>query len=250
MSKQDRILYGVHPVLEALEAGTSIEKIFIRQGKEHERIKDIRRLAKDIGVPTQEVPDEKLDRLTRQGNHQGVVAEVTPVAYQDLETVILDLQEQEDIIPLLILLDGVTDVRNFGAIARTAECMGAHAIVVPARGSASLNGDAIRTSAGALNHLPVCRVDHTVDAVMLLQAYGIPTMACTEKVGEPLFTLDLSGPLCLALGAEDKGISRQLLRRVDLLGTIPMTGKVESLNVSVAAGMALMEILRQRGGDR
>lgn len=247
MSKQDRILYGVHPVLEALEAGTSIEKIFIRQGKEHERIKDIRRIAKDLGVPTQEVPDEKLDRLTRQGNHQGVVAEVTPVAYQDLEQVLLTLQEAEQT-PLLLLLDGVTDVRNFGAIARTAECMGAHAIVVPARGSAALNGDAIRTSAGALNYLPVCRVDHTVDAVMLLQAYGVPTLACTEKVGEPLYDLDLSGPLCLALGAEDKGISRQLLRRVDLLGTIPMQGQVDSLNVSVAAGMALMEIKRQRRG--
>jgi 23S rRNA (guanosine2251-2'-O)-methyltransferase len=247
MNKQDRYLYGVHPVMEALEAGTSIEKIFIRQGKEHERIKDIRKMAKEIGVPTQEVPDEKLDRITRQGNHQGVVAEVTPVAYQDLEQVLLALQAAEQV-PLLVLLDGVTDVRNFGAIARTAECMGAHAIVVPARGSAALNGDAVRTSAGALNYLPVCRVEHTVDGVMLMQAYGVPAIACTEQVGEPLFDLDLSGPLCLVLGAEDKGISRQLLRRVDLLGTIPMTGQVGSLNVSVAAGMALMEITRQRKG--
>jgi 23S rRNA (guanosine2251-2'-O)-methyltransferase len=248
MSKKDQRIFGVHPVIEALEAGQPMEKILVRKGKEHARIQDIRRVAREEGIPIQEVPDEKLDRLSRQGNHQGVVALASPVAYQDLEAVVLGLQEQ-GAVPLLLLLDGVTDVRNFGAIARTAEAMGAQALIVPSRGSAALNEDAIRTSAGALSHLPVCRVGHPVDAVLLLQAYGIRSVGCTEKTERSLLDLELTGPLCLVLGSEEKGIQNQLIRRVEAVGRIPMTGRVESLNVSVAAGMALMEIARQRAAQ-
>lgn len=246
MSKQEQRIFGVHPVLEALQAGQTMEKILVRKGKQHERIKDIRRIAREEGIPVQEVPDEKLDRLAKQGNHQGVVALAAAADYQELEPLLLQLQESGET-PLLLMLDSVTDVRNFGAIARTAEAMGAHALIVPAKGSAALNADAVRTSAGALSHLPVCRFDHLVDAVMLLQAYEVRTVGITEKTTQSLFDLELNGPLCLVMGSEERGIHNQLIRRLDALGGIPMRGQVESLNVSVAAGMALMEIVRQRG---
>ncbi len=246
MAKSEQKIFGVHPVLEALEAGQPVEKILVRKGKEHARIQDIRRIAREEGIPVQEVPDEKLDRLSKQGHHQGVLAIAAAVGYHDLEATILKVQEKVDN-PLLVMLDGVTDVRNFGAIARTAEAMGAQALVVPAKGSAALNGDAMRTSAGALNHLPVCRINHLVDAVIMMHAYGIRTVGCTEKAEDSLIELDLTGPLCLVMGSEERGIHRQLLRRLDLQGKIPLQGQVESLNVSVAAGMAMMEIFRQRG---
>lgn len=146
------------------------------------------------------------------------------------------------------MVDGVTDVRNFGAIARTAECMGAHGIIVPRQGSAPVNGDAIKTSAGALEYLPICREKNLVDSLMMLQAYEIQTVASTEKAADTLYQMDLLKPTCIVMGAEDKGISSQLLKRVDLLAQIPMQGKIESLNVSVAAGMMLAEASRQRGG--
>jgi len=245
--QQERIerIYGVHPVLEALEAGRSIEKIYVRQGKEHARIQDIRRIARDKLIPLQSIPDMKLDRMARGGNHQGVVAQIAPVAYVGLEETLIALQEVTET-PLLLLLDGVTDVRNFGAIARTAEGMGVHAMILPIHGSAALNMDAVRTSAGALHHIPLCRIDHPADAVMMLDAYGIRTVGITEKTEDELFSVDLTGPICLVMGAEDKGISKQVMKRASALGRIPMKGKITSYNVSVAAGMALMEAHRQR----
>ncbi len=246
MSKQANKIFGVHPVLEAMQAGQSMEKILVRKGKQHERIKDIRRIAREQSIPVQEVPDEKLDRMSKQGNHQGVVALVAAEEYQELEPILLKLQE-EGTEPLLVMLDSVTDVRNFGAIARTVEALGGHALIVPSKGSAALNADAVRTSAGALSHLPVCRVDHLVDAVIMMQSYGIKTVGSTEKTSQLLHEMDLKGPICLVMGSEEKGIHNQLIRRLDELGSLPMRGQVESLNVSVAAGMALMEIVRQRG---
>lgn len=243
--KEKAIVYGIHPVIEAMEADQSLEKIMIRHGNNHGKIRDIKTMAKVRKIPVQQVPEEKLRRLCRDENHQGVIAQYSAVPYQSLESVILSVQEKGET-PLFVLLDGVTDVRNFGAIARSAECMGAHALIVPASGSAPLNADALKTSAGALNHIPVCREGHLVDSLLLLQAYDIRTVGCTEKTSTLIFGEDLTGPLCLVMGDEERGISSSLLKRVDALVALPMLGKIGSLNVSVAAGMALIEVVRQR----
>lgn len=245
--QKPNIIYGVHPVMEGLSQDMEIEKIFLRQGLSPERASQIRSAAKKQEVPVQVVPEEKLRRLVGRVNHQGVVALQALITYHELEPLILSIQEKGEV-PLLIMLDGVTDVRNFGAIARTAECMGAHGIIVPRQGSAPVNGDAIKTSAGALEYLPICREKNLVDSLMMLQAYEIQTVASTEKAADTFYQMDLLKPTCIVMGAEDKGISSQLLKRVDLLAQIPMQGKIESLNVSVAAGMMLAEASRQRGG--
>lgn len=246
MGKRDKpIVYGIHPVIEAIEADQSLEKIYIRHGHNHPKIRDIQAMARVRKIPVQQVPEEKLRRLSREERHQGIVAQYAAVAYQSLETIILEVEKRSEI-PLFVLLDGVTDVRNFGAIARTAECMGVHALIVPASGSAPLNADALKTSAGALNHLPVCREGHLVDSLLMLQAYGIRTVGCTEKTAHSIFEEDLTGPLCLVMGSENKGISSSLLKRVDALVALPMQGNISSLNVSVAAGMAMIEVIRQR----
>lgn len=244
-NQSDKLIYGFHPVMEALESGRQIEKIYLRQGAMFERLRELRELARTRNVPMQQVPDEKIRTLAGDGNHQGVVAVAASIAYRSLESVIIEVTGRGDD-PLLLMLDGVTDVRNFGAIARTAECLGVHAIIIPTQGAASAGADAVRSSAGALNHLPVCRVDHLTDALMLMQTYNIRTVACTEKATSVIYHTDLSGPICLILGAEDKGITPQLLRRADFLAAIPLHGKIESLNVSVAAGIILSEALRRR----
>lgn len=244
--KMDRLVYGAYPVLEALESGQSIEKVFIQKEREaHAKIKDIKRISYERHIPFQMVPEIKLERLCGDVNHQGVVALIAPIAYQELEPILIQIQEAKKA-ALLLLLDGVTDVRNLGAIARTAECLGVDALVLPLQSSAPANADAIKTSAGALHYLPVCRVSHLVDAILLLQAYQVPTVACTEKATHSLYEADLQGPICLVLGSEDKGISSSVLKRTDSQVRIPMYGKVASLNVSVAAGICLSEVVRQR----
>ncbi len=241
------IIFGTHPIVEALESGRSIEKILIRQGSTHERLKEIRALARDHNVPCQTVPDPAFFRHVGDVNHQGVLAMIAKLEYQSVEEIILKVLDAGEV-PLLVMLDGVTDVRNLGAIARSAEGFGAHALIVPAQGSAAVNGDAIKTSAGALNHLPVCREAFLPDTLMLLREYEIRTVGCSEKGSNTVFDEDLSGPLCIVLGDEGKGISAQLLKRLDSLVTIPMFGKVDSLNVSVAGGITLAEAVRQRKG--
>ncbi len=237
------IIFGHHPVAEAIESGASIEKILLRQGSKPDRIFGA---AREANLPIQFVPEIKLDKLTRGANHQGVVALVAQIRYQNLEEIILAVQATNKM-PLFVMLDGVTDVRNFGAIARTAECMGADAIIIPTQGAAAANADAIKASAGALLHIPVCRTDVLVDSLLLLQAYGIFSYAVTEKASQNLFETNLKGSCCLILGAEDKGISAPLLKRADYLIKIPMKGQVSSLNVSVAAAIAIAEAGRQRG---
>lgn len=242
----DQLVYGAYPVLEALESGQSIEKIFIRKEREaHAKIKEIKEMARNRHIPVQMVPEVKLERLCGDVNHQGVVAMVAPIEYQELEPMLMKIQAEERS-GLLVLLDGVTDVRNLGAIARTAECLGADALVVPLQGSAPANADAIKTSAGALHYIPICRVGHLVDAILMMQAYQIPTIACTEKASSSLYEVELQGSLCLIFGSEDKGISSAVLKRTDQQVRIPMSGQVASLNVSVAAGICLAEVMRQR----
>lgn len=238
--------FGIHSVLEALQSGQSVEKILLSKDRElHHRVNEIRTIAKEDSIPVQWVPEVKIDRLSKQGNHQGVLAYISPIRYHSLDELVLKAQGTDQA-PLLIMLDGVTDVRNFGAIARTAACMGAHGLIIPAKGSASIQADAIKTSAGALMHLPVCRVNNLTDAYYVLKTYGIAGIACTEKAEESVFDMDFQLPSCLIFGAEDKGISSQLVKRVDFLAKIPISGPVASLNVSVAVGMTLTETYRQR----
>lgn len=240
------IIYGTHAVLEALAAGRHLDKVLLLQGADGRHTIELRAKLKEAGVGTQFVPAEKLDQLARGGTHQGVVAFVAAVAYQTIAEVLARVFEAGQV-PLLLLLDGVTDVRNIGAIARSAECMGAHALLIPQEGSARLGADAVKTSAGALHHLPVCRVATAKHAVAELQASGVQVLAVTEKAEAAPSAVALTGPVCLLLGDEGEGIAPGILRLCDAQVRIPMRGQVQSLNVSVAAGMLLYEADRQRG---
>jgi 23S rRNA (guanosine2251-2'-O)-methyltransferase len=201
-------------------------------------------LAKEKGVQVQKVPLEKLNRITRK-NHQGAIAFVSAIHYAKLDNVIADTFEKGQV-PLILVLDRITDVRNFGAIARTAECAGAHAIVIPSRGAAQINADAMKTSSGALNFLPVCKEENLISVVEFLQNSGLKVIACTEKTKNSIYQMDLKEPLAFIMGSEEDGISDELLRKVDELASIPQTGQVGSLNVSVAAGVIIFEAVRQR----
>lgn len=231
--------------MEAMEAGREIDKILLRPGLNDGLRKDVYDAATKAGIPIQTVPAEKLDRLSRFGNHQGVLAMVAVITYQELEPTFMRIVDSGEK-ALIIALDQVSDVRNFGAIARTAECMGAQAIIIPTDGSARVNADAVKVSAGALNHLPVIRVQHLQDMIYMAQAYNFKVIAVSEQAEESIFDVDLTKHTILVMGSEEKGISKRILREADGLVKIPMKGKIGSLNVSVAAGMALSEAARQR----
>lgn len=239
------MVFGVRAVIEAIEAGNTIDKIFIKNDTTGDLTRELTALARERNIPMQRVPIEKLNRLTRK-NHQGVVAFVSPVAYHDVEEVVTRLYE-EGKIPTIIVLDGITDTRNFGAIARTADCSGADAIVIPERGSVSVTPEAIKTSAGALFHIPVCRCRNMVDTVRILKACGIKVVGASEKAKYDYTRADYKTPVAIVMGAEDTGISPQVLRECDELVSIPMAGNISSLNVSVAAGVMMYEVVRQRG---
>lgn len=243
--KKEGLIYGVHPVLEALESGRQLDRVFVKKGLSVEVLDAVSDKARAAGVYYQMVPVEKLDRLCRGEVHQGVAALASMIGYVPLEDMVESLMEVEET-PLLLLLDGLTDVRNFGAIARSAECLGAHGLIVPEQGAARVNADAMKISAGALNHLPVSRVQVLADAILIMKAYGMKIVACTEKGEINLTESDLKGPVCLIVGAEDKGIQKKLIKLADEHVTIPMQGKIGSLNVSVASGILMMECLRQR----
>ncbi len=240
------MLFGLRPILEALSAGRTLEKIFLLRGTKNSLVADISTAARAAGIPVQLVPGEKLDGLTRK-NHQGAVAFVSPIDYAPLDTIVSGLFE-EGKVPFLLLLDRITDVRNFGAIARTAECLGVQAIVVPGRGAAQINGDALKTSAGALNILPVCRENSLHETIRFLQQSGVTIVACTEKAEEAVGAaeVDFTGPVAILMGSEEDGISPDLLNLADVKLRVPMTGQIQSLNVSVAAGIMLFEVARQR----
>jgi len=242
------LLFGLRPILEALSAGRTLEKIFLLRGTKNSLVADISTAARAAGIPVQLVPSEKLDNLTRK-NHQGAVAFVSPIDYAPLDSIVSGLFEDGKV-PFLLLLDRITDVRNFGAIARTAECMGVQAIVVPGRGAAQINGDALKTSAGALNLLPVCRENNLHETIRFLQQSGVSIVACTEKAGEAVgaSAADFTGPVAVLMGSEEDGISPDLLALADVKLRVPMSGQIQSLNVSVAAGIMLFEVARQRAG--
>ena len=239
----DEMVFGIQSVLETLRSDQQIDKLYMEKGLSNP---DIQNLAFQNRVTIQRVPVEKLDRLTRK-NHQGVVCLVAQVQYVKLSNVIADVFERGEQ-PFFLLLDRITDVRNFGAIARTAECTGIQCIVIPGRGAAAINSDAMKTSSGALNHISVCREPDLTETIKYLQTSGITVVACTEKSSRDLYerSTDLTGPLAIVVGSEEDGISPELLRMVDTHVKIPLLGAVGSLNVSVATGVVLYEAVRQR----
>ncbi|MBS1589609.1 MAG: 23S rRNA (guanosine(2251)-2'-O)-methyltransferase RlmB [Bacteroidetes bacterium] len=238
------LLIGRKPVLEALQQGATIEKIFILRSASGEEIGDIKKLAKDRNVPMSQVPVEKLNNLTK-AQHQGVVAWTSLLEYVELQDAISHVVEQGEL-PLFVLLDGVTDTRNVGAIARTALCCGAQGVILPTSSSASLTEEAIKTSAGALRKILLCRIPSIQQAIDVLRLNGIRVMGTQMQGSVPVYEADLTEPCCIVMGAEDTGISKDVIRRADTLIRIPMNAQFDSLNVSVATGMLLYEAMRQR----
>lgn len=237
-------IFGIRAVMEAITAGKDIDRVYIRKDLSGELASELFDLIRTHRIVTQRVPVERINRITRK-NHQGVVARMSAVTYDSLDRLIPELYEA-GVLPFVVVLDGVTDVRNFGAIARTCECAGADAIVIPVHDSVSVSADAVKTSAGALHHLPVCRESSVLSAVKQLKDSGYQIVAVTEKADINYTRADYTTPVALVLGAEDKGISPEVLRIADTFVSIPMFGKIGSLNVSVAAGVTIYEVVRQR----
>ncbi len=240
-TENKELVFGIQSVLETIRSGKEIDRLLVQRELGNSEILD---LAREKGIQVQKVPLEKLNRITRK-NHQGAIAFVSVIHYAKLENVIADTFEK-GLVPFILILDRITDVRNFGAIARTAECAGIHAIVIPSKGAAQINGDAMKTSSGALNFIPVCREDSLLQTVDFLQNSGLKVVACTEKGRSSVYAVDYSGPVAIIMGSEEDGISDELIRKSDDLAVIPQSGQVGSLNVSVAAGVVIFETVRQR----
>jgi len=243
--ESNQLVFGIRAVIEAIKSGQEIESLYIQRGLKGDIFHELKALITEYQLSAQQVPVEKLNRLTPK-NHQGVVAFISPISYQKIEDIIPMIYENGEV-PLVLLLDGITDVRNLGAIARTAACSGVHAIVVPSKGSAQINPDTIKTSAGALYTIPVCRVESLSKTARFLQESGLQLVACTEKTEDYLYKPDYTAPTAIIMGSEEDGISNDLIRISDHLAKIPMFGEIESLNVSVSSGIILYEAVRQRG---
>jgi 23S rRNA (guanosine2251-2'-O)-methyltransferase len=245
LQKKDSFVYGIHPVIEALESGKTIDKVWIQEGVLQGQLKDILKLLRDKNIIWKQVPIEKLNSLVR-GNHQGIVVALSAIDFAKLEDVIADTYERGEE-PFILVLDGITDVRNFGAIARTASCAGIHAIVVPEKGGAAIGPDAIKTSAGALFKIPVCRTNSMYGTVKVLKNSGLQIVGASEKGASNLFESTIEGPVAVIMGSEETGLSVDVWKLCDQLLKIPLMPKgVESLNVSVASGIFVYEVLRQR----
>ena len=237
------LVFGVHAVIEALKAERSINKILIQKGIQKETFNELRDALKGQQFQLQFVPNQKLDSLT-SGNHQGVIAFITPIEYQEIESFV-DKMLEEGKKPTILVLDRITDVRNFGAIARTAECEGVDALLIPSKGSALVSSDAMKASAGALNRIPICKTNDLKNSLFYLQQSGLRLIACTEKSDTPLYKVNLRGSVAIIMGSEENGITQDLINMSDMKAKIPMRGLISSLNVGVAAGMVLYEKLRQ-----
>lgn len=243
MEKSDYI-YGIRAVIEAIEAGKEIDKIFLAKDLHGDLASQMIAMARKMHIVMQRVPVERINRITRK-NHQGVLAMMSAVTYHRLDHLVPELYEA-GILPFIVMLDGVTDVRNFGAIARTCECAGVDAIIIPEHGSVSVGADAVKTSAGALHHIPVCRVASNARAAKFMKENGYNVVAVTEKADISYVNGDYTVPTVLVMGAEDTGISDAVLEHCDTKVGIPMFGNIGSLNVSVAAGVLIYEVVRQR----
>lgn len=247
MIDKTQYVYGIHAVVEAIEAGKDIDKILLSKTLSPDTVQEIMDRARGLRIPVQRVPVQKIDRITRR-NHQGVLAMLAAVTYYRVEDMVPQLFDEGEN-PFIVVLDGVTDVRNFGAVARTCECAGVSAIVIPDRESVSVNADAVKTSAGALNYLPVCREHNLVNAVRFLRDSGFRIVGTSDKSDVPYTQVDFTGPVAIILGSEDKGISTEIMKMCDTQVMIPEFGHINSLNVSVAGGIMIYEVVRQRLND-
>lgn len=241
--EKKNIIFGLRPLLEAIEANKEFEKVYLKKGADGVLLNELAELCKKRNIRVQWVPIEKLNHLTRN-NHQGAVGVTAAIEYMDLYEMIQAIPEGE--VPLLVVFDGVTDVRNFGAIARSAECAGAHGLIMPIKNSAPVNADSMKTSAGALSIIPVSRVGSIRNSIKVLQGAGMQIVAASEKSGLSLYESDLKKPTVIVMGSEDTGISKEVLKMCDLQVAIPLKGTIESLNVSAAATVLLFEAVRQR----
>ncbi len=240
----ENLIFGTRAVIEAISAGKEIDKIIIQKGLSNQLYSELRKAIKDLDIPIQIVPPEKINRITSK-NHQGVLAFVSQITYYEVEDLLTNVFEKGRV-PLVLILDRVTDVRNFGAIARSADCAGADFIIIPSRGAAQINADAVKTSAGALNRIKVCRVDNLKNSIEYLKESGLQIIACHEKTESFHFNTDLTKPTAIIMGSEENGISNEYLKRSDMQVKIPMVGNIASLNVSVATGIILFEAVKQR----
>lgn len=238
------MIFGIRAVIEAIEAGKEIDKIIVKRELQGDLFRELTAALESHDIPVQRVPVERIDRYTRK-NHQGVIAFLSAVTYEKIEDIIPFLYEQGKS-PFILVLDGLTDVRNFGAIARTCEVAGVDAIVIPARGSVTVNADAVKTSAGALMKIPVCKENNLTEAIQFLKNSGVKVVAATERAAQLYTEVDYTGPVAIVMGAEDVGVSNDNLRICDELVKIPQFGTIGSLNVSVAAGVLIYESIRQK----
>jgi 23S rRNA (guanosine2251-2'-O)-methyltransferase len=237
-------IFGLRAIIEAINSGETIEKVFLQKGLKGELYNELETLIRKENINSSYVPVEKLNRLTAK-NHQGAVAQISPIAFHNIEDLVLNVMESGKN-PLFILLDQISDVRNFGAIIRTAECTGVDGIIIQKKGGAPVNGDTIKTSAGAVFKVPICKVDHIKDAMFYLQASGVKVIAATEKTDQTIYDVSFKEPCAIIMGSEGRGINPSVLKLVDDKAKLPLLGEIESLNVSVACGAILYEALRQR----
>ncbi len=242
--EKETTIFGIRTVIEAIKSGENIDKIFVQKGLRGELFSELEQLLKKERINSSYVPIEKLNRLSKK-NHQGVIAQISPIEFHDIDNLVLKVIESGKV-PLFLLLDQLSDVRNFGAIVRTAECTGVSGIIIQKKGGAPINGDAIKTSAGALFKMPICKVDHIKDAVFYMQASGIKVIAATEKTDDTIYDVSFNEPCAIVMGSEGKGINPSVLKVVDQKAKLPLLGEIESLNVSVACGAFLYEAVRQR----
>lgn len=239
-------IYGIRAVVEAINADKPVDKVFIQKGLKGELSKELETLIRKKGINASYVPVEKLNRLTKN-NHQGVVANTSPIRFYELEELV-EKVTTTDKVPLFLLLDQLSDVRNFGAIIRTAECTGVDGIIIQKKGAAPVTADTIKTSAGAAFNVPIAKVDHLKDAVFYLQASGIKIIAASEKTENTIYSISFTEPCAIVMGSEDVGISPSILKAADATAKLPLLGSIGSLNVSVACGVFLYEVVRQRSG--
>jgi len=237
-------IFGIRAVIEAIKSEKTLDKVFVQKGLRGELFQQLDQLLRQNSVNVSYVPIEKLNRLTKK-NHQGVVAHISPIEYHELDNLIMNVFESGET-PLFLLLDQLSDVRNFGAIIITAECTGVHGIIIQKKGGAPVNGDTVKTSAGAIFKIPICKVDHIKDAMFHLQASGIKVIAATEKTTCLMYDTSFKEPCAIIMGSEGKGISPSILKLADASAKLPLLGEIASLNVSVACGVLLYEVVRQR----
>ena len=242
--KNETTIFGIRAIIEAIKSGKSIDKVFVQKGLQSNLFKELEQLLKSESISSSYVPIEKLNHLTK-GNHQGIIAKISPIEFYDIDSLI-DRALKSKKKPLFLILDQLTDVRNFGAIVRTAECTGVSGIIIQKRGGAPINGDTVKTSAGAVFKIPICKVDHIKDAVFYLQSSDINVIAATEKANDLIYDISFTKPCAIIMGSENKGIKPSVLKIVDQKVKLPIVGDIESLNVSVAAGAILYEAVRQR----